>query len=89
MYEALLTGEVNGELVFDPSPLAALTTSVEGLADVSVVTDFNITPLKIQCTVAAFGEAASILAGLANDTSATINAQAEFVGAFTTGFSGG
>lgn len=88
-YQALITGEVDGAVVFDPSPVAALTASVEGFADASAFANFNIAPLKIPCAVAAFVEAGPILASLATDTAATIEAQAEFVGAFTTGFSGG
>jgi hypothetical protein len=87
-YEALFTGEVNGEVVFDPSPAAALTTSVQGFASVSAFSRFDIPALKATCALAAFGEAATILSGFATETTATIQAQAAFVSDFTTGFSG-
>lgn len=88
-YEALFTGNVNGELVFDPSPAEALAESVEGFANVDAFARFDIPVLKAGCAVAAFGEAADILSGFATGTTATIQAQAAFVSEFTTGFGAG
>jgi modification target Cys-rich repeat protein len=88
-YEALFTGRVNGEAVFDPSPAEALTASVEGFADPSAFARFDIPAAKSLCVVTAFADAADILAGFATDTTATIQAQAAFVSEFTTGFGGG
>jgi hypothetical protein len=88
-YEALFTGRVNGEVVFDPSPSAALTTSVQGFANASAFADFDIPATKITCVVTAFGDAGRILGGFATGTAATIQAQAAFVSEFTTGFGGG
>jgi hypothetical protein len=88
-YEALFTGEVNGEAVFTPSPAAELTASVQGFANASAFAEFDIPATKITCVVAAFGDAADILGGFATETTATLQAQAEFVGEFTTGFGGG
>jgi hypothetical protein len=86
-YEALLTGEVNGEVVFNPSPLAELRTSITGFANASAFADLDLTVGNIQCTVAAFAEAGRLAGSLATGTTATLQAQAEFVGAFTSGFS--
>ncbi len=87
-YEALLTGSVEGRVVFQPSPLAELRTSVTGFANASAFADFNIPALKIPCAVAGFAEAGTLLSSLATSTTVTLDAQAEFVSAFTTGFSG-
>jgi modification target Cys-rich repeat protein len=87
-YEALFTGEVNGAVVFDPSPAVALTASVQGFANTSAFARFDIPALKATCALAAFGEAADIVGGFATETAGTIQAQAAFVGEFTTGFSG-
>jgi len=88
-YEALFTGRVNGAVVFDPSPAAALTTSVQGFANASAFARFDIAPAKIQCVVGAMGDAVDVLGDFATETSGTIQAQAAFVSEFTTGFGGG
>jgi hypothetical protein len=88
-YEALFTGEVNGEVVFEPSPAAALTTSVQGFANASAFARFDIPAAKIPCAVTAFADAADIVGAFATETTATLQAQAAFVGEFTTGFGGG
>jgi modification target Cys-rich repeat protein len=86
-YEALINGKVNGEVVFDPSPLVELTASVQGFANANAFADFNIGTARIPCVLAAFTEARPILTGLANSTTATISAQTSFVSAFTSGYS--
>lgn len=87
-YEALLTGSVEGRVVFTPSPLAELRTSVTGFANADAFARFDIPAAKIPCALDAFGEAAAALSSLGTSTTATLSAQAEFVSAFTTGFSG-
>jgi hypothetical protein len=86
-YQALINGKVDGVDVFKPAPLAELKTSVSGMANASAFADFEIAPARIPCAVAAFGEAGTVLATITTNSTATISAQAEFVSAFTSGFS--
>jgi modification target Cys-rich repeat protein len=85
-YEALLTGKVNGRVVFNPSPLAQLTASMSGLANVSAIAKFDIPAGKLACVVPAFVEAGRISSALVTGTTAKLQAQANFVTAFTGGF---
>jgi hypothetical protein len=87
-YQALVDGKVDGAVVFNPSPLAQLRTSVQGLASASAWADFEVAPARIPCTVTAFSDAGAILSDMTTKTTATMSAQADFVAAFTSGFSG-
>ncbi len=87
-YQALLTGEVEGRVVFNPSPVADLTAKVRGFATPTALARFDMPAGKIPCAVAAFGEAGTMLSGFATETGATLEAQATFVSAFTGGFDG-
>jgi modification target Cys-rich repeat protein len=86
-YEALLTGKIEGETVFDPSPLAELRTSLTGFANANAIARFDIPAGRITCVVPAFQEAVSLAGNLATGTTATLQAQASFVSAFKGGFS--
>jgi len=85
-YEALLTGKVEGRTVFETSPLAQLRASVTGLANANAIAEFDIPAGKLPCVLPAFQEAGATLASLATNTAGTLEAQASFVGAFTSGF---
>jgi hypothetical protein len=85
-YEALLTGEVEGEVVFDPSPVAQLQASVRALANVDAIGRFDIAVGKLPCVVPAFREAVTLSGSLLTDTQTTLAAQGEFVTAFAGGF---
>ncbi len=85
-YEALLTGKVEGRVVFEPSPLAQLQASMTGLATPSAVARFDIPLGKLSCVVPAFVEAGRVASSLATGTATTLQAQASFVTAFTGGF---
>lgn len=85
-YEALLTGKVEGRVVFDPSPVAQLRSSVQGLANINAIADFDIPPGKLPCVLPAFQEAGRMLTDLGTETAGTLEAQASFVSAFTAGF---
>jgi hypothetical protein len=86
-YEALLTGKVEGRTVVETSPLAQLRSSVTGLASADAIADFDVPAGKLPCVLPAFQEAGRMLGSLATDTAGTLEAQASFVGAFTSGFS--
>jgi modification target Cys-rich repeat protein len=87
-YEALITGEVEGRVVFETSPLEDVQARLTALADINFESDFNVPVLKAACLLDAFGDAVDIAGDLATDTGATIEAQAAFVGAFSGGFGG-
>jgi hypothetical protein len=86
-YQALIDGKVNGAVVFSPSPLAELKTSVSGMVNPSAFADFDIAPARIPCTATAFSDAGTLLTAMTASSTATISAQASFVSAFTSGFS--
>jgi hypothetical protein len=88
-YGALLNGRVDGQVVFDPAPLEELTGEIEGLITANAFADFDIPIGKIACVLPAFEEAADIVGELATETSTTLEAQADFVAAFTSGFQAG
>lgn len=85
-YQALVTGEVDGRVVFAPSPLAQLRTSVQQLASASLAADFDVPAGRVPCVVPAFNEAGQMLTLMSNSTASTLEAQTEFVSAFTAGF---
>jgi modification target Cys-rich repeat protein len=85
-YEALITGTVDGEVVFNPSPVAQLRTSIQGLANANAIANFDIAVGKLPCVVPAFQQAGTIVASIATDTATTLEAQGDFVSAFAAGF---
>jgi modification target Cys-rich repeat protein len=87
-YEMLITGEANGEVVFDPSPLADITGQIEGFANADAIAEFDIAIGRLPCVVPAFAAAASALGDIAGESAATLEAQAEFATAFSGGFGG-
>ena len=89
-YEALLTGKVEGRVVFSPSPIAELSSSVQGMVsgNGTAFADFDIAPGKIACVLPALREAGSMMSSMGTSTESTIAAQAEFVSAFKGGFGG-
>jgi hypothetical protein len=82
---ALVTGKVDGQVVFNPSPVAELTTSIQGFAKADAVAHLDIPVGRLPCVVPAFVEAGQDLAKVASSTADTISAQAKFVGYITTG----
>lgn len=87
-YNALITGEVNGEVAFDPSPITAVTLALSGVveagADGSLIADLPTG--RISCAIPALTESVSLLGDIAGDATATLEAQAKFVAAFSGGF---
>ncbi|MCA9582121.1 MAG: hypothetical protein KC416_10040 [Myxococcales bacterium] len=84
--EALVTGKVNGEVVFETSPLANVTAELEAVVDAGVSGDIDIAPGRIACVIPAFEASISTLATVGKDAQGTIAAQAEFVSAVGGGF---
>jgi hypothetical protein len=86
-YTALFDGKVNGEVVIKPSPVAQLTTSLQGFADIKadakILTD--IAPGRVGCVVPAFTEAVVMVGNLASEAGANIKAQGDFATSLSTG----
>lgn len=85
-YEALLTGKVEGRTVFEPAPFVDLKAKITAMANPSAYADFDIPVAKATCIVPAFTEAGRIVGSLTTSTAVTLEAQADFVAAFTSGF---
>ncbi|MEZ4430442.1 MAG: hypothetical protein R3A51_22425, partial [Nannocystaceae bacterium] len=74
---ALATGEVAGEVVFSPPPLAKLGDNVDVLTE-GIDQDINIPTGRLPCVIPAFQEAAAVLQATAVTVSGTLEAQAAF-----------
>jgi hypothetical protein len=83
--QALFSGEVNGEVVFDPSPVASLTASLQGFVSGGVdgFAELDIPIGRIDCVIPAFTESLSALGDAGADLQFTATASVElfaFVG---------
>lgn len=76
--QALVTGEVNGEVVFSPAPLAGIQGQLEGIIDAGIEGEFEIAPGRIACVIPAFRTAVSALVRASEDVQVTLAASAEF-----------
>src|SRR5690606_2299589 len=85
--EALITGEVDGRVVFETSPLANVQAQVTGLVDAGVSGDIEIAPGRIACVIPAFEAAGQTLVKVGTDAQATLSGWAEFVSAIKGGLS--
>lgn len=83
--QALVTGEVNGEVVFDPAPVVALRQQLEGIIDAGIEGRFEIAPGRLACVIPAFRAAVTALARAADDVQGTLSASAEFSAVLRTG----
>jgi modification target Cys-rich repeat protein len=88
--EALFTGKVDGEVVFDPTPIATIEAGLNGVisagADGSLFAD--IPAGKIPCALTGMSEAVDALAKVGGEATGKIATQAKFFTAFTSGFKG-
>lgn len=82
---ALVTGKVDGQVVFSPSPVDDLIASVKGFATADAVANFHIPAGRLLCVPDAFVAAGTALANVASSTKDTITAQGKFVAFITTG----
>jgi len=89
-YQALITGEVNGEVVFDPAPVVSITSGLQGViqggVDGSLFAD--IPKGRITCVIPAMEASVTMLGEITSEATANLQAQAAFATAFTSGFSG-
>ena len=75
---ALIDGEVNGEVVFDPAPFARIQGEFQGLVSAGLSGEFEIAPGRIDCVLPAIQEAVAIVADIGGEFTASLQAQASF-----------
>jgi hypothetical protein len=83
--EVLLTGTVDGEVVFEVSPVAQLTASINGLISAGFEGGFDIPAGRLICVLPAFQDALTALGDVATGFAGTVDAQADFAAFITTG----
>lgn len=83
--EVLISGTVDGEVVFEVSPLAQLTSSIEGLISAGFGGELNIPAGRLPCVLPAFQDSLTALGDVATGFSGTVSAQADFAAFITTG----
>ncbi len=76
--KALIDGEIDGEVVFKPAPIAKLTAEVQGLISAGVSGDLEIASGRLPCVIPAFQEAGEVLAGVATEFGGSLALQADF-----------
>jgi hypothetical protein len=84
---ALIDGKIDGEVVFDPAPLAQITAQLQVVIDAGVEGDLfaNVPKGRLLCVIPAFNEAISRLGSVAGEVGGTVQAQAMFASFITTG----
>ena len=75
---AIVTGEVDGELAFDPPPLSELNAALTQLVQLGFA-DMAIPAGRLPCVEPAVLAATEALGQVGGDSSATIEAQSLFV----------
>jgi hypothetical protein len=83
--EVLLTGTVDGEVVFEVSPVQQLTTSIEGLISAGFEGGFDIPAGRLPCVLPAFQDSAAALGEISTGFTGTVSAQADFAAFLLTG----
>jgi hypothetical protein len=76
---ALFDGEINGEVVFDPSPVASITASLQGFVSGGVdgFAELDIPLGRLPCVIPAFQESISALGDAGADLSFTAQASVD------------
>jgi hypothetical protein len=87
-YEALINGKVDGQVVFNPSPIAVVKGELEGVVEAGVEGDLfaDIAPGRITCVIPAMSASVSLLGKITTNATTNLAAQAKFAGALTGGF---
>ena len=83
--EVLLTGELNGEVIFEVSPLAQISGAIEGIVSVGISGELDIPAGRLPCVIPAFEDAGTALADIGTGFTGTVAAQADFAAFITTG----
>jgi hypothetical protein len=87
-YEALITGKIDGKVVFETSPLANVTAELNGVVKAGVKGSLfaDIPTGRITCVIPAMEASVKALGALTTESAATLKAQGSFATAFTGGF---
>lgn len=75
--QALLTGEVNGEVVFNPSPIVNVAGQIEGLISAGFSGELDIAVGRLPCVLPAFQEAGSLMGEITAEFGASVALQAD------------
>lgn len=83
--EALVNGKIDGQVVFDPAPLASLTASMKGIVSAGASGSLfaDVPKGRLGCVIPAMTEAIDALASAAGEVGGTIQAQAMFATVFS------
>jgi len=76
--QALFSGEVNGEVVFDPSPILNIAGEIQGLISAGFSGELDIAIGRLPCVLPAFQEAGSIMGEITSEFGASVALQADF-----------
>lgn len=82
---ALVDGEVDGEVVFEVSPLDQLTASLKAMASADAIAKFDLPEGRIPCVLPAFTASIEAMGSIGTDVEATLSGQAKLFTFFTTG----
>lgn len=77
--QALVTGEVEGELVFDPPPLLRIRNEFQGIIDAGLSGELDIAAGRLPCVVPAIQESLEITTEISTEFTASLDAQFTFV----------
>lgn len=83
--EALVNGKIDGQVVFNPAPLAGLTASMQGIVSAGATGELfaDVPKGRLGCVLPAMGEAIDALGSAATEVGGTIQAQAMFATVFS------
>jgi modification target Cys-rich repeat protein len=76
---ALVTGEFQGEVIFEVSPVDRLIASIEGVIDAGLSGEFDIAPGRIDCVIPALEESVEILGSASGEFGASVALQVDLV----------
>jgi hypothetical protein len=89
-YQALINGRVDGQVVFDPAPVAVVMDSMEVVieagADGSLFA--GVPSGRVPCVLKELPASVEILTDITTNATANLSAQGKFATAITGGFSG-
>jgi modification target Cys-rich repeat protein len=87
-YSALIDGKVNGEVVFEPSPLVSITDSLSGVVEAGAEGSLfaDIAPGRIGCVIPQMSASVGLLGDIAAEAKTNLAAQGKFATALSSGF---
>jgi hypothetical protein len=84
---ALIDGQIDGQVVFDPAPLVAISTQLSGMVQAGATGSLfaDIPKARLICVIPAMSESVTLLGNITSNAGASIQAKAGFVTFLTTG----